>query len=219
MKRKAAKTTKRHDQISAFILTGGASSRMGKAKALLEFVGEPLILRIARMIEPLVSSVIAVGPSERYAPLGLPVIEDQPFGIAGERGRSPGPLAGIASALSASRTDWNLILACDLPYLSREWVAWLLARTEVSSGQIIMPRTEGGPEPLAAVYRRECAGPIIAALHRGVRKVTDAVTQLRTDFVTEREWRHIDPDGRVLRNMNTPEDYEEARKWLEARSL
>ena len=92
MKRKTAKTTKRRDQISAFILTGGASSRMGKAKALLEFVGEPLILRIARMIEPLVSSVIAVGPSERYAPLGLPVIEDQPFGIAGERGRSPGPL-------------------------------------------------------------------------------------------------------------------------------
>jgi molybdenum cofactor guanylyltransferase len=192
---------------------------MGKAKALLEFGGEPLIIRIARMIEPLVSSVIAVGPFERYAALGLPVIEDQPFGVAGERGRSPGPLAGIASALSASRTDWNLILACDLPYLSREWVAWLLARTEVSKGQIIMPRTEGGPEPLAAVYRRECAEPIIAALHRGIRKVTDATAQLRTDFVTAREWHHLDPDGRVLGNMNSPEDYEEARKWLEARSL
>jgi molybdopterin-guanine dinucleotide biosynthesis protein A len=218
VKREAAKTTKRYDQISAFILTGGASSRMGKAKALLEFGGEPLIIRIARTIEPLVSRAIAVGPSERYAALGLQVIEDQKFGIVDERGKSPGPLAGIASALSASRTDWNLILACDLPYLSREWVAWLLARTKVSGAQIIMPRTEGGPEPLAAVYRRECAEPIIAALHRGIRKVTDAMEQLRTDFVTEREWHHIDPDGRVLRNMNSPEDYEEARKWLEARS-
>ncbi len=219
MKRKAAKTTKRYDQISAFILTGGASSRMGKAKGLLEFGGEPLIIRIARTIEPLVSSVIAVGPSEHYAALGLAVIEDQKFGILDERGKSPGPLAGIASALSASPTDWNLILACDLPYLSRDWVAWLLARTNVSSAQIIMPRTEGGPEPLAAVYRRECAEPIIAALHRGIRKVTDALAQLRTEFATEREWHHIDPDGRVLRNMNSPEDYEEARKWLEARSL
>ena len=219
MKRQAAKITKRYDQVSAFILTGGASSRMGKAKGLLEFGGEPLILRIARTIEPLVSSVTAVGPSERYAALGLQLIEDQQFGIAGERGKSPGPLAGIASALSASRTDWNLILACDLPYLSREWLDWLLARTTVSNGQIIMPRTEGGPEPLAAVYRRECAEPIIAALQRGVRKVTDATAQLRTDFVAEREWHHIDPDGRLLRNMNTPEDYEEARKWLEARSL
>ena len=219
MKRQAAKIAKRYDQVSAFILTGGASSRMGKAKGLLEFGGEPLILRIARTIEPLVSSVTGVGPSERYAALGLQVIEDQQFSIALERGKSPGPLAGIASALSASRTDWNLILACDLPYLSREWVGWLLARTTVSNGQIIMPRTEGGSEPLAAVYRRECAEPIIAALHRGVRKVTDATGQLRTEFVTEREWRHIDPDGRVLRNMNTPEDYEEARKRLEGRSL
>jgi molybdopterin-guanine dinucleotide biosynthesis protein A len=219
MKRKPAETAKRYDQISAFILTGGASSRMGKAKGLLEFSGEPLIIRIARTIEPLVSTVIALGPSERYAALGLQVIEDQQFGITAERGRSPGPLAGIASALSASRTDWNLIVACDLPYLSREWVAWLLARTKVSSGQIIMPRTEGDPEPLAAVYRRECAEPIIAALQRGVRKVIDAMAQLRTDFVTQREWHHIDPDGRVLRNMNSPEDYEEARKWLEARSL
>ena len=219
MKRHAAKITKRYDQVSAFILTGGASSRMGKAKGLLEFGGEPLILRIARTIEPLVSSVTAVGPSERYAALGLQVIEDQQFGIAGERGKSPGPLAGIASALSASRTDWNLILACDLPYLSREWLDWLLARTTVSNGQIIMPRTEGGSEPLAAVYRRECAEPIIAALHRGIRKVTDATARLQTDFVTEREWHHIDPEGRVLRNMNALEDYEEARKWLEARSL
>jgi len=219
VKRQAAKITKRYDQVSAFILTGGASSRMGKAKGLLEFGGEPLILRIARTIEPLVSSVTAVGPSERYAALGLQLIEDQQFGIAGERGKSPGPLAGIASALSASRTDWNLILACDLPYLSREWLDWLLARTTVSNGQIIMPRTEGGSEPLAAVYRRECVEPVISALHRGIRKVTDAMAQLRTEFVTEREWHHIDPDGRLLRNMNTPEDYEEARKWLEARSL
>lgn len=211
--------TKRYDQVSAFILTGGASSRMGKAKGLLEFGGEPLILRIARVIEPLVSSVTAVGPPERYAALGLRVIEDQQFGIADKNERSPGPLAGVASALTASRTEWNLILACDLPYLTCEWLDWLLTRTTVSSGQIIMPRTQGGSEPLAAVYRRECVEPIIAALHRGVRKVTDATAQLRTEFVSEREWRHIDPDGRVLRNMNTPDDYEQARKWLEARSL
>lgn len=219
MKREiSAKITKRYDQISAFILTGGASSRMGKAKGLLDFGGEPLIVRIARTIEPLVSRVTAVGLAEPYADLGLRVIEDQEFGIADEGGRRPGPLAGIASALRASGTDWSLILACDLPYLSREWVDWLLAGTKVSRGHIIMPRTDGGPEPLAAVYRRECAEPIIAALRRGVRKVTDAMTELRTDFVTEQQWRHIDPEGRLLRNMNAPEDYEEARKWLEARS-
>jgi len=208
---------KRYDQVSAFILSGGASSRMGKAKGLLEFGGQLLILRIARMLEPLVSAVTAVGSAERYAGLGLHVIEDQQFGSSEEGSRTAGPLAGIASALTATRTDWNLILACDLPYLTAEWVDWLLARATVSTQQIIMPHTAGGLEPLAAVYRRECAAPIIAALYRGVRKVTDATEQFGVEFVAERDWRHIDPDGRVLRNMNAPEDYEEARRWLEAR--
>ncbi len=169
------------------------------------------------MLEPLVSAATAVGSAERYAGLGLHVIEDQQFGSSEEGSRTAGPLAGIASALTATRTDWNLILACDLPYLTAEWVDWLLARATVSTQQIIMPHTAGGLEPLAAVYRRECAEPIIAALYRGVRKVTDATEQFGIEFVTERDWRHIDPDGRVLRNMNAPEDYEEARRWLEAR--
>jgi molybdopterin-guanine dinucleotide biosynthesis protein A len=219
VKREAAGVTKRYDRVSAFILSGGASSRMGKAKGLLEFGGQPLILRIARLVEPLVSDVTAVGSPERYADLGLRVIEDPQFGCPGERTRTPGPLAGIASALTATRMDWNLILACDLPYLTAEWVDWLLARAKDSKRQIIMPRTAGGLEPLAAVYRRECAERITAALRRGIRKVTDAVEQFRIEVVDEHDWRHVNPDGRVLRNMNAPRDYEEARRWLEARQL
>ena len=82
-----------------------------------------------------------------------------------------------------------------------------------------MPRTAGGLEPLAAVYRRECAERITAALHRGIRKVTDAVEEFRIEVVDEHDWRHVNPDGRVLRNMNAPRDYEEAQRWLEARHL
>jgi molybdopterin-guanine dinucleotide biosynthesis protein A len=208
---------KRYDQVSAFILSGGTSSRMGKAKGLLEFGGQPLILRIAGLLAPLVGDVTVVGSPRRYVALGLEVIEDRYFGAPDEGDRPPGPLAGIASALAATGSEWNLILACDLPYLSGEWLDWLLARALVSNEQILMPRTEGGLEPLAAVYRRQCAAPIIAALERGVRKVTDAMEQCRIEFVTELDWRHIDPAGRVLRNMNAPEDYQEARRWLETR--
>lgn len=191
---------------------------MGAPKGLLEFGGQPLIVRIARLVEPLVSSVTLVGPSERYAPLGLRVIEDQQFGRS-EEGRTTGPLAGIASALTAAQTEWNLILACDLPYLTREWLDWLLARAVVSSAEIIMPRTAGGLEPLASVYRRGCAQPIIAAIERGIRKVTDAMGRFNIEFLSEKEWLHIDLGGRMLRNMNAREDYEEARTWLEARSV
>jgi molybdopterin-guanine dinucleotide biosynthesis protein A len=206
---------KRYGQVSAFILTGGASSRMGKPKGLLEFGAQPLILRTVRLVEPLVFAVTTVGAPERYATLGLHVIADRQFATPDSRGGAPGPLAGIASALTSSPTEWNLILACDLPYLTAEWVDWLLARAKDCSRQIVMPRTAGGLEPLAAVYRRECAGPIVAALRRGIRKVTEAMGEFRIEIVTARDWQPIHPNDRVLRNMNTREDYEEARRWLE----
>jgi len=188
---------------------------MGKAKGLLEFGGEPLLVRTAHLLEPLVARVTVVGAAELCGALGLHAIADGNFGSDAESELGRVPLVGIATALSATPTIWNLILACDLPYLTAEWLDWLLRCAMDSDCQIIMPRTSGGLEPLAAVYRRECAAPIAAALARGVRKVTDALEQFQIEFVSEQDWRQIDPAGRVLRNMNTPEDYEEARKWFE----
>lgn len=190
---------------------------MGREKCLLEFEGKPLIVRTARLIEPLVSELTVVGPPERYAALGLPAVGDRDL-RGGERKEAVRtPLAGIATALNATKAPWNLILACDLPYLTAEWLDWLLARAVDSGAQIVMPVTSRGVEPLAAVYRSECAAPIVTALERGVRKVTDAMAEFRLERLSENEWNRHDPEGRVLRNMNAPADYEEARKWLETR--
>jgi molybdenum cofactor guanylyltransferase len=209
---------KRYSQVAAFILAGGVSSRMGREKGLLEFGGEPLIVRTARLVESLVTEVTIVGPPERYAALGLRAIADQ--NIGGREGIETvrTPLVGIATALNMTKMPWNLILACDLPYLTAAWLDWLLARAVDSSAQIVMPRSSGGLEPLAAVYRRECAARIAAALESGVRKVTDAMAEFRTEQLSESDWKIHDLQGRVLRNMNTPLDYEEARKLLETGS-
>jgi molybdopterin-guanine dinucleotide biosynthesis protein A len=190
---------------------------MGREKGLLEFGGEPLIVRTARMIEPLVTEVTVVGPPERYAALGLRTIADQ--NLRGEERIESvrTPLVGIVTALSATYLPWNLILACDLPYLTAAWLDWLLSRAVDSSAQIVVPRTSGGLEPLAAVYRRECAATIMAALERGVRKVIDAMAEFHVEFLLESDWNKIDPESRVLKNMNSPSDYEEARKWLETK--
>ena len=203
---------KRHRQVAGFILAGGASSRMGRDKGLLDFGGVPLILHTARLLEPLVTEVTVVGSPRRYAALGLRAIADE-MTRTPKGGINPGrgPLAGIAAALAATHSRWNVIVACDLPYLSAEWLDWLLSRALRSRGEAVVPRTERGIEPLAAVYRRECGAPIAAALARGVRKVSDAIEELRLDLVYPREWRRIDPSGLVLRNMNAPGDYEEAR--------
>ena len=209
----------KHRQVAAFILAGGASSRMGRNKGLLDFGGVPLIVHTARLIDPLVASVTVIGAPRRYAATGLHAIADQNTAERESNGIRRGPVAGIAAALASTRSPWNLIIACDLPYLSGAWLEWLLSRAIRSRGQVIIPRSARGLEPLAAVYRRECGGPIAAALARGVRKVTDAIRELRIDVVYASEWRRLDPRALVLKNMNTPRDYEEARKWWRARRL
>lgn len=206
---------KRRSQVAAFILAGGLSSRMGREKGLLQIGGEPLVVRTARLIEPLATEVTVIGPPERYAALGLRAIADWNLERREGAGAVKTPLIGIATALRVSKLPWNLILACDLPYLTAAWLDWLISRAVDSSAQIVIPRTSRGLEPLAAVYRRECAAAITTALERGVRKVTDALEDLRMECIPESDWRKLDPEGRILKNMNAPEDYEEVRKWME----
>ena len=206
---------KRYRQVAGFILAGGASSRMGHDKGLLDFGGIPLILYTARLLEPLVAKVTVVGSPSRYASFGLHTISDMDHTQAhnGPDILGNGPVAGIATALAATHSRWNLIVACDLPYLSAEWLDWLLSRALQSRAEAVIPRTVRGIEPLAAVYHRECLAPISAALARGVRKVSDAIAELRVELVYAREWRRIEPSGLSLRNMNAPRDYKEALKW------
>lgn len=150
---------KHRNNVAAFVLAGGASTRMGCDKALLELDGVPMVVHMARLAETLVTSVTVVGPPERYASLGLCVVAD--------RANNIGPLGGITTALTASAADWNLILGCDLPFLSTRWMEWLIARTLKSLAQAVVPESQRGLEPLAAMYRKDCAQAFSAAIERG----------------------------------------------------
>ncbi len=203
--------------VSAFVLCGGASSRMGKPKGLLKFGDQPLILRIASLLEPLVSAVTAVGSPERYVDLGLHVIDDAKIGIPDESGKTAGPLCGIASALISTRTEWNLILACDLPYLSAEWLDWLLGRAMANSSRY--KSSCRAPQEALNRWRRSIVG---SAPSRFLRRCTAESTKSAmhwnnagSNSLPNATGEHLDPAGRVLYNMNAPEDYEEARRWVE----
>jgi molybdopterin-guanine dinucleotide biosynthesis protein A len=119
-------------ETAGYILAGGESSRMGRAKALLEILGEPLVLRAARLLESVVGTATVVGGNGRYQPLGLRSIEDDWPGA--------GPLGAIATALRASEARWNLILACDLPYLTADWLQYLAGRAALAAAA---PETAG----------------------------------------------------------------------------
>lgn len=205
----------RRKDVAAFILAGGASSRIGHPKGLIKFAGESIILRTVKLVEPLVASVRIIGPAEPYRTLGFATIPDQIPGFRQLRAYQ-GPLGGILTALSVSSARWNLMLACDLPYLSREWVEDLLERARQSSAQAFVPFTPGGLEPLAAVYRSAAFEDLVAAFREGVRKVTDALDRISLETVAAAELGNSEDSDMVLKNMNTPEDVAAAQKWWTA---
>jgi molybdopterin-guanine dinucleotide biosynthesis protein A len=190
-------------QVAGFILAGGESARMGREKAMLKLGGIPIVVRTARLLEPLAGPPSVVGPPERLCGFGLRVVVDDWPGL--------GPLGGIATALRHADKPWSIILGCDLPYLSGEWLAFLIGRALLSPADALLPQNDGGPEPLCAMYHKRCEPTLVAALARGVRKVTDGLAGLAVAFIPAPEWKAFDSEGRLFKNMNTPSDYEEAR--------
>jgi|SRR5579875_695691 len=206
------------EPIGTFILAGGRSSRMGCEKGLLPLAGRPMIMRMAWLAESAgCAPVVIIGPPAKYEGLGFRVVADEPIGEGEQKGAAAsGPLVGICTALNAATNDWNLVLGCDLPFLTREWLEFLAARAVASAAaDAVIPLNERGYEPLCAMYRRRCREAIAAALERGVRKVTDGLAGLTVAAIAPEEWKRFDARGRLFKNINTPADYEEARAALE----
>jgi molybdenum cofactor guanylyltransferase len=205
-------TTESDGQFAGFILAGGRSSRMGRDKAMLEIDGVMMLDRAIGLLKGAGVSATVVGPPDEFErrTLQVPVIADEWPGI--------GPLGGIATALREKPATWNLVVACDMPYLTVEWLRFLLQRTKASSADAMVPRSERGPEPLCAVYHRRAEAAIREALQQGKRKVTEVVATLKTEYVERDEWKAFDSDGFLFKNMNQPADYEEAKAILSRRA-
>ena len=166
---------------------------MGSDKALLPFHGRTLVEHVIAQAYSVTSNIILVGSTKRYINLGYPVIEDYFAGY--------GPLAGVHAALTSTRCEWNLILACDMPEVTAQFLGRLIEHAESGCADAVIPVPPGGvPEPLCAAYQRRCAGVIENSLKNGVRKVTSGLAGLKIDY-----WPV--PDSHFFRNLNTPQDW------------
>jgi len=195
------------------VLAGGGSTRFGKDKALVEVGGKPMLVRMCELLRTVVSEVTVIADPEKYSDLGLRCVADL---WPGE-----GSLGGIITALEDAGSryqspEWNLIVSCDMPFLTREWLVYLAGRALKSSSQVALPESPHGPEPLCTCYRTDAAPALRAAFERGVRKITDALKQVTTEVLDEAHWKRFDSAGRLFWNMNTLADYQEVRRILEA---
>jgi molybdopterin-guanine dinucleotide biosynthesis protein A len=192
-------------------MAGGASSRFGMDKALAELGGQIMLERMCSLLGELTDDVSVVAPAGRYGDLGQHIVEDNWPG--------QGPLGGIITALMDTHARkhtqaWCLIVGCDMPFLTREWLRYLVERAFASGGGVVAPRSELGLEPLCACWHTRAVARLQYALEDGVRKVTEAMKRIETEVVDEKDWKRFDSRGRLFWNMNSPADYEETQRIL-----
>ena len=194
-------------------MAGGASTRFGSDKARAELNGQTMLARMCKLLKDATESVSVVAPFGRYAEFGERIVEDQWPG--------QGPLGGIIAALMDARAQdhqhtWCLIVGCDMPFLTVEWLSYLRDRALTSSAAVIAPLSAEGLEPLCACWHTGATGKLQYAFEDGIRKVTEAMKRVSMEVADEKDWARFDKSGRLFWNMNTPTEYEEARRILEA---
>lgn len=188
-------------KLTAIVLAGGQSARMGEDKALITIDGVPLIGKICNIAKACSDRVYVVTSwPERYREI-IPsdcelIPENQPSG----------PLVGFTQGLNRVESDWVLLLACDLPKLRadvlQDWVAKL---AEVPENAIaFLVRQELGWEPLCGFYRRSCLPELTEFIQKGGRSFQQFLASQ-----TVAELPLTDPE--MLFNCNRPEDLEELR--------
>jgi molybdopterin-guanine dinucleotide biosynthesis protein A len=185
--------------ISAAIMAGGRSRRMGRNKALLPYRGRPLITQVYETLQTLFEDIFLVTNDPGLFDF-LPCVKI-PDRIPGK-----GPISGIDAALRRSRHPYVLVVGCDAPFLSPSLLKLLIGKT--AGTDIVIPCGPKGPEPLCAIYGKECLPLIEESIRKGEFTLVELGKRLRTREVSLEEVAAIDPGFRSFRNINTPEDYQ-----------
>jgi molybdopterin-guanine dinucleotide biosynthesis protein A len=186
--------------VTAFILAGGKSTRMGADKAFVEYDGRTLLARALGLARSITPDVRIVGSPEKFAPFA-PVVED----IFRDRG----PLGGIHAALRASPSELNLMLAVDMPFVSWAFLQYLISQARgAPEAAVVVPRDESTRQPLCAIYRREFAGTAESALRAGRNRIDVLFEAVQTRVIEPEELEGAGFSRTIFRNLNTHQELE-----------
>jgi len=190
-------------EISAAVLAGGKSRRLGIDKSLLKLNGEWLLERILTTLSALSADLLVVGGGKpEFASLSARVVPDDLPGA--------GPLGGIYSGLRAMRHARGLFVACDMPLLNLSLLRYMILLS--ADFDVVIPRIGDQTEPLHAIYSKACVGPIEGLLQRNELRVIHFFHQVRVRYVIGSEIEVFDPGHESFSNINTPDDLQRAEE-------
>jgi molybdopterin-guanine dinucleotide biosynthesis protein A len=187
--------------MTGIVLAGGENRRMGMDKAFLKLDGIPMIEHVLRSLKAVCKDIIIVTNSpQSYEAYRVAVVTDA-FDMRG-------PLTGIYSGLLKSKDEYNFVVACDMPFLNPGLMAYMGGLAE--GYDIVVPAVGGMLEPLHAVYRKGLVPVIEAQLMRHRQRIRELFGTQRVRYVAEEEVDRFDPARKSFKNLNTPQEYEEA---------
>jgi molybdenum cofactor guanylyltransferase len=197
------------NDLTIAIIAGGKSSRMGTDKSFVPLLGKRMIDHVYQWIADLGQdeTILITNKPEAYADLRLPMFSDVL--------PDTGSLGGIYTAVHMSQSGYTLCVACDMPFLNRALLLYMIDLTKQGGetpDDVIVPRVEGYPEGLHAIYSKACLIPIRKRLDVGQLKIIGFYDAVRVRYLDEAEWRSLDPQGLSFQNINTPEELQAAQK-------
>ncbi len=183
---------------------------MGRAKAMLDFGGEPMIARIVRELRRRFDDIVVVAAPESVEKLAVEVSAAK---IIRDETPFQGPADALRRGLRAVCNEIAFACSCDLPLLNADVAVALLGLLD--NFDAVIPEIAGRLQPLHAVYRTACADALDAMAARGEKRLVVIADAVKTRRVTESELRAIDPELRSFLNVNTPDDYARALQMLQ----
>jgi molybdopterin-guanine dinucleotide biosynthesis protein A len=198
--------------MTSIVLAGGRSLRLGQDKVMMTMAGQSLMQRVIARLAPLSSEVIVV-LSQRGENLALPFAEVKAvFDLYPDKGA----LGGIYTGLVSSASFYNLVAACDMPFLNVELLRYM---GQLSPGfDMVVPSVGGNVEPLHAIYAKSCLEPIAELLRQGDLQISNLFDSVKVRYVGQDEIDRFDPEHLSFFNVNTKADLEKAKELLNAHS-
>lgn len=192
--------------ITGIILAGGKSSRIGVNKALLKIGRKSIIESIISRISPIFPKIILItNYSDDFCFLKKNSISLFPDVIPGANS-----MGGIYSGLSHSKTRYNFLFACDMPFVNPELVSYMIKG--IQGNDIVIPEGKTGYEPLHAIYSKNCIEPFKELITKRDLKITNIFRYVKVKIIAQQEVSRFDPEGIAFFNVNTMADYNKIKE-------
>lgn len=187
--------------VTAIVLAGGKSLRMGSDKGIVKLNGKRFIDYILAAVLPNVNEVIIIANNDNYNNLGYKVIKDMI--------QDCGPLGGIYTGLMKSKTENNIVVSCDIPFINSDLIKYIIEN--ISSADITVPVYNGNIEPLCAIYTKRTADEIYNLIMINELKIKNIIKYFITKeiHITKKQRFYND---KLFVNINTPEELKQQKE-------